>query len=348
MKIIVSIEYLLPCDLKQTYVVRAESNTNSKYGYKPTERPLEYLLKAGVINLDKVSGPTSHEVAAWVRKILGIPKTGHGGTLDPHVTGVLPIALGKATKVMRALLNAGKEYICAMYLHNDVDVERIKKALNLFSCELYQRPPLKSAVARKLRKRTVYYIDFIEKRERFVLFRVGCESGTYIRKLCYDIGEVLLSGAHMAELRRTRSGNFVEEEFMFTLQDLKDAVKIFREERDERYLRKMIIPMEKAVSHWKKIYIRDSAVDAIAHGAKLAVAGVLYLEKTIEKDEDVAVMTQKGELVAFGKSLLSTQQILKRHHGICAVTEKVFIPRGLYPHWNEEPEELTSEDIEEK
>ncbi len=334
----VSFEYLLPYETAgYTYVVKAEETTDPKYGFEPLKRPLPYYINSGIVNLDKPSGPTSHEVSSWVKKVLGLDKTGHGGTLDPHVTGILPVALGPATKIVKSLLTAGKEYICIMYLHENVEIQKIKNVLNLFSTQLYQRPPLKSSVARRMRKRTIYYTKFLEMKDQFVLFRVGCEAGTYIRKLCHDIGEALLCGAHMAELRRTRTGEFREDNSLCTLQDLNDAMKIYREEKDESYLRKLITPMEKAVHHWKKIYIRDTAVDAIAHGASLAIAGVLYLEKSIERGETIALMSQKGELVAFADAVLSSNKILKNHHGFAAKTTRVFMERGLYPHWKKEP-----------
>jgi H/ACA ribonucleoprotein complex subunit 4 len=295
----------------------------------------------GIVNIDKVSGPTSHEVSSWVKKILNVDKTGHGGTLDPHVTGVLPVAIGVATKVVGALLTAGKEYITVMYLHEANPLEKIKTALNLFTGELYQRPPIKSSVARRLRKRTIYYSEILQVEDQHVLFRVGCEAGTYIRKLCFDLGEALLCGAHMAELRRTRTGLF-RENSLSTLQDLHDAITIYREEQNEKYLRKIIMPMENAVAHWKKIYIRDSAVDAIAHGANLAIAGVLHLEKTIQEKEQIALMTQKGELVALATALMNTQKIMKSSHGFCAKTDKVLMTRGVYPHWKKEQKEVTS------
>ncbi len=197
------------------------------------------------------------------------------------MTGILPIALGNATKVIGALLTAGKEYITVMYLHDTFDLQKIQNVLKLFTCEIFQRPPIKSSVARRLRTRHIYYTQYMEMQDQYVLFRVGCEAGTYIRKLCFDIGEALLSGAQMAELRRTRTGSFCEDESLCTIQDLHDAYTLWVEDKDEWYLRSLISPMEKAVSHWKKIYIRDSAVDAIAHGASLAVAGVLNLEKDI-------------------------------------------------------------------
>ena len=105
---------------------------------------------------------------------------------------------------------SGKEYICVMKLHGDSNEGQIKQVLSEFEDEIYQRPPLRSSVKRQLRTRRIYYIDYIETDGRNVLFKVACEAGTYIRKLCFDIGEILGVGAHMQELRRTRSGSFTE------------------------------------------------------------------------------------------------------------------------------------------
>ena len=158
-----SFEYVLPYETTQfKYIIKAEEPINPDYGYNPYERPLAYHINAGIVNLDKPAGPTSHEVSSWVKKVINLEKCGHGGTLDPQVTGILPVALGRATKVIGALLTAGKEYICVMYLHEPVEQERVKRVLNLFTTEIYQRPPVKSSVARKLRKRTINYTQFIE------------------------------------------------------------------------------------------------------------------------------------------------------------------------------------------
>ena len=191
-------------------ITKAKATTDPGFGKRPMERSIEEHLSYGVINLDKPRGPTSHEVAAWVKGILKIKKAGHGGTLDPRVNGVLPITLEESTKIVKVLLNAGKEYVCAMRLHSDSSRHKIGEALSKFVGEIYQRPPVKSAVKRQLRTRRIYYINLLEVDNRDVLFKVGCEAGTYIRKLCHDIGEVLGLGAHMLELRRTKSGIFDE------------------------------------------------------------------------------------------------------------------------------------------
>ena len=321
-----------PWEIKRELVIRAEDKTDSAYGHKPSERPAEDYVRFGVINLDKTAGPTSHEVAAWVKKILHLTRVGHGGTLDPKVTGVLPVTLEDATKIVQALLYSGKEYVCVMKLHGDAPEERIKKVLGEFEDIIYQRPPLRSSVKRQLRTRRIYYIDFLEKDGRNVLFKVGCEGGTYIRKLCYDIGEILGSGAHMQELRRTRAGPFVEtSKNKATLHEVAYWFGEWEEKKDEKILRKFIQPMEAALALLPKIVIRDSAVDALCHGANLTAPGVLSAETGIEKGSITAILTLKGEAVALAKALVSTETMVNLNHGAVAASQRVLMVRGTYP-----------------
>jgi H/ACA ribonucleoprotein complex subunit 4 len=218
-----------------------------------------------------------------------------------------------------------------MKLHSQVQEARVKGVLDEFQGPIYQRPPVRSSVKRRLRTRTIYYIDFLEMDERNVLFSVGCEAGTYIRKLCYDVGEVLGCGAHMQELRRTRVGPFVEDESLVTLHDISYLFNQWQENKDESMLRKFVYPMEKALELMPKIYVRDSAVDALCHGAHLAAPGVLSLESGIKIGDAVAVFTQKGEAVTLSKAAVSSQSMLKMNHGFVVRTNRVLMRRGLYP-----------------
>jgi len=247
------------------------------------------------------------------------------------VTGVLPITLEDSTKMVQALLYSGKEYVCVMKLHGDAEEEHVRKTLEEFEDVIYQRPPLRSSVKRQLRTRRIYYIDFIEMDGRNVLFKVGCEGGTYIRKLCYDIGEILGCGAHMQELRRTRAGPFVEDNNKVTLHDVAYWFAEWEEKKEEKILRKFIQPMETALALIPKIVVRDSAVDALCHGANLTAPGVLSVESGIVKDSITAVFTLKGEAVALAKTLLSTEEILNLKHGTVASLERVLMTRGTYP-----------------
>jgi H/ACA ribonucleoprotein complex subunit 4 len=175
-------------------------------------------------------------------------------------------------------------------------------------------------------------LDFLEMDGRNVLFKVGCEGGTYIRKLCYDMGEVLGCGAHMQELRRTRAGPFVENGGnIVTLHDVAYSFMEWQQDKDEKILRTFIQPMEKALALVPKIYIRDSAVDAICHGANLTAPGVLSCETAINKGSMVAVLTLKGEAAALAKAVASTEDVMKMEHGIVAETKRVLMPRGTYP-----------------
>jgi len=319
-----------PWEVDRTIMVRAEEAVDPSLGCPPGERPLQQHIKYGLIVMDKPSGPTSHEVVAWVKKLLELDRAGHGGTLDPKVTGVLPIGLQESTKIVQALLEAGKEYVCVMRTHAQEEEGRVVKTLKLFEGEIYQRPPIRASVKRRLRTRTIYGIDFHEGDGRNWLFTVACESGTYIRKLCYDVGEVLGYGAHMHELRRTRSGPFTEGDLV-TMYDLVDALDLSKREGDDGPLRRVVRPVEDGLALLPVVWIRDSAVDAVCTGAALAMPGILRLNSGIEKGSMVAVMTQKGEAVALMKAETSAEEILKSEHGIAATPLRVLMPRGTYP-----------------
>lgn len=322
---------LLPSEIKRETLVKSEDTTDEKFGKRPGERSIQEYIQKGVINLDKPAGPTSHEVTSWVKKILELEKAGHSGTLDPNVTGLLPIMLGDATKAVDALLTAGKEYVCLMKLHTEVPEKMIKSVLTEFTGEIYQKPSIKSAVKRETRTRTIYYLELLEIEDKNILFKVGCEAGTYIRKLCHDMGLAIGTGAHMQELRRTKSGPFREDETMITLHDLKDAYIEWKENHNEEPIRKAILPMEAGLSHLPKLVIRDSAVDAVCHGAELAAPGVISVESGIERDNPVAVFTQKGEAVSFGQAKMKSPEILKAATGIVATTDRVLLEPGTYP-----------------
>ena len=297
----------------------------------PLQRPLDKHLNLGAINLDKPSGPTSHEVVAWVKRILNIEKAGHSGTLDPKVTGILPTLLGNATRVMDTLLLAGKEYVCLMRVHQQVPRKKILEVCSEFVGVIYQTPPLKSNVVKQRRARTIYYIDVLEIDGQSVLFKVGCEAGTYIRKLCYDIGLILGTGANMEELRRTRAGPFKEDETLVTLHQVKDAYELWRETGDEKELRRVIMPVEFAIKHLPKLVIADNAVDAVCHGAPLAAPGLVSVETDINKGDNVAMFTLKGEAVALGKADMTTQEMMTSEKGLVARAKRVIMEPGTYP-----------------
>ncbi len=322
---------LLPFEkVKREILIKKQAKTDSKLGCKPEERTTEEIINYGVVNINKCQGPTSHQVSDYVQKILNINKSGHSGTLDPHVHGVLPVALGRATRIVQTLLKSGKEYIGIMHLHKDVGETKLRETIkNNFTGKIKQSPPLKSSVKRVKREREIYYFDIIEKEEKDVLFIVGCEAGTYIRKLIHDLGQKLKTGAHMLELRRTKAGPF-NEETLFTLQDLTDAYYFYKNEKNDKFLRKIIQTIENAIKHLPKIWVFDTTVDNLCHGADLNIPGISKLNDEINKNNIVAIMTLKDELIALGTATLDSDNILKKEKGSAVKTEKVFMEPGVY------------------
>jgi len=218
-----------------------------------------------------------------------------------------------------------------MRLHKYVDITTITRIFKEFENTIFQKPPLRSSVKRQLRKRTIYYIKDVEIKEKNVIFRLGCQAGTYVRKFCHDIGEAIGVGAHMAELRRTRAGSLTESRFLTTLHELLYASKNWNSKKEESMLRQMVRPIEEALEFLPKIYIRDSTIEAICHGANLAVPGVLRLETDIQPNATVGIYTLKGEIVALAKSLSSTEKIYEQEKGLVADTLRVIMSKGTYP-----------------
>jgi predicted rRNA pseudouridine synthase len=283
--------------------------------------------RAGIIVLDKPQGPSSHEVAAWVGKMLGC-QVGHAGTLDPQVSGVLLIMLGNAVRLAPLLLQHDKEYVCLMRLHHDVDRERIRKLAEEFTGRLYQRPPRKSAVKRALRIREIRKMEILDIEGRLVLFRVQCDAGTYIRSLCHHMGLAVGAGAHMQELRRTRSGAFGEEG-MYTLHDVQDAAVAARA-GDPSALNAMVLSVDAAVPDLPTVVIRDAAIDAICRGAQLAGVGVVS-KKEFRQGDAVAVLSQKNEFVCLGKALVPSASFKPGDTGLVVAPTAVFLQPGTYP-----------------
>jgi H/ACA ribonucleoprotein complex subunit 4 len=242
----------------------------------------------------------------------------------------LPVALEEATKVVQGFLYSGKEYVCLMQVHGDVPERTLRDVLKEFVGEIYQKPPLRASVKREPRKRSIYKIDIYEVDGRRVLFTCSCQAGTYMRKLCSDVGEVLGCGAHMQELRRTRAGPFTEDDSLVTLHELSAAQSDFEAGKDNG-LRKIIQPMEIALTALPKVLVRDSAVDSVCHGADLALPGVVKLDSAIERDKLVAIFTLKGEAVGLGRALLTSREMLDQERGVAVKIERVIMERGTYP-----------------
>ncbi|MFB6267189.1 MAG: RNA-guided pseudouridylation complex pseudouridine synthase subunit Cbf5 [Halodesulfurarchaeum sp.] len=265
----------------------------------PSDRTPEDLLEFGVVNLDKPPGPSAHEVSAWIRDLTGRERAAHAGTLDPKVTGVLPTLLGTATRLVPALLQGEKEYVAVLELHDEPTAD-LEATLAEFEGRIYQKPPRKSAVARRLRVRTVHELTAMEADDRRVLLRIRCESGTYVRKLCHDLGLALGTGAHMGDLRRTATGPF-DDSALATLHDLADALARWEEDGEDDWLRSVVEPGERAISHLPDLTIAMSAAEAVADGAPVYAPGVVDASVGPDHDGLVACFTPNGAAVCLGR-----------------------------------------------
>lgn len=312
---------------KNNFIFKSADIPIMEYGRYPGSRSTDELLRNGIVILDKWAGPTSHDAVATVKKLFAIGKAGHSGTLDPSVTGVLPVALGNACKIIPALQGLEKEYIGVMHLHKDADDTLLEKAVSKFTGEIRQTPPVRSAVARRERTRHVYSFTILDRNGRDVAFRASVQAGTYIRTLCHQIGREI-GGAHMAELRRTRVGRFCESSAV-KMHELADAYHGWKESGEEK-LREFVLPVEAGVEHLGKIIIRDSAVHSVASGTPVYGGGVSGAEKNIKPGSMIAVLSLKGELVALARAAMTSEEMIKRK-GLAAKTDRVIIGKDIYP-----------------
>jgi H/ACA ribonucleoprotein complex subunit 4 len=316
-------------NIEREIIIRKEASSDPDLGEDVNCRPIPELIKCGIANVDKPKGPTSHDVVDRVRGILQIRKAGHSGTLDPLATGVLPVALGRATRILQTLLPAGKEYVCKMHIHKPVEEKKLREVFADFTGVIEQMPPVKSRVKRQTRARNIYYMEILDVQEKDVLFRVGCQAGTYIRKLVHDMGVKIGVGAHMTELRRTKAGCF-DESSLCSLEELADAYHRWREQADQEAMREVVQPIENAVRHLPKIWIDDLAVDPVCHGCDLFLPGVSKLHSDIQAGDLAVVMTLKDELVAIGQAKLASAEMAEQEKGVAVTVHKVFMTEGTY------------------
>jgi H/ACA ribonucleoprotein complex subunit 4 len=276
------------------------------------EKTIEELLEFGIINLDKSSGPTSFNISDFVRKILKLRKTSHFGTLDPKVTGVLPIALNRGCKLTGFFLGEDKEYIGIMRFHEEVSLKKVEEIIKKkFLGEITQLPPLKSRVKRQERQREIKEFVILEQDKTDFLFRVVCQGGTYIRKLIDDLGKEIGIGAHMLELRRTRAGIFKEEDKEYPcvrLYDLEKAVEEYKKGNEE-LLRKIIIPGEAISFLHQSVQIKSLEKKRLLTGKPLYKKDLLK-EIQLDKEEIICVF-DKNEFIGVYK-VINGEDILAK------------------------------------
>jgi len=301
--------------MKKWLIKEEEASFAAKY---PGARSFEEHIKKGIIILDKPRGPTSHIVDSYIKQIMGIEKVSHGGTLDPPVSGVMVIPLLEATKLMPILLSSKKEYVGVVYLHKPVPEDKILKACKDLEGKITQLPPKRSAVARKEREREIYYLEVLEVVGQYVLIKVGCEAGTYIRRLAEQIGWELDVGSHLVELRRTKSGGFNEDDII-TLQDLSDAIV----SSDENIIREVVHPLELVANEMNCVIVGEGAIDNICNGSPLYVGGVVKVTADIKVGDIVGMFSVAGEMIGFGIAKMTSKEMIKEKKGIAVKTDRI-------------------------
>ncbi|MBU2562745.1 MAG: RNA-guided pseudouridylation complex pseudouridine synthase subunit Cbf5 [Nanoarchaeota archaeon] len=272
------------------------------------KKSIQELLEFGIINIDKSSGPSSFNISDSVRKKLGLRKTSHFGTLDPKVTGVLPIALNRACKLTGFFIGEDKEYVGIMRIHEDVNLDKIKKAIKKeFLGKIKQTPPVKSRVKRQERQREIKKFEILEKEGKDILFQVECQGGTYIRKLIDDLGKTLGIGAHMLELRRVRAGIFLEDSKDYPSVNLYDFEKTVDEYKygNEKLLRAMIIPGERIQELHQVVQIKEDNLKKILTGKPI------YKKDLIKKSN-----LKQGEIISIfcREKLIGIYQVIDNDH----------------------------------
>jgi len=305
---------------------------SAPYGTPPSERSIEHLLESSVVIINKQAGPSSHQVAAWLRDSFELNSTGHGGTLDPNVTGVLPVSIGQASKVIKVMQESPKEYVCLMKHYQSQRKANVLDMFTKFTGPIYQIPPFQAAVKRELRIRRIYEIEMLEHSSKKTLFRVLCEGGTYIRNLCEDIGSALGSGGIMEQLIRTKSGPF-DIENSITMIEAHDMYKAWKDSGDQTKLSSILKPLEDMLVDIPSIEVKDSAVDALCHGADLGVPGVAMVSKNMKRGQLISIKTTRGEAIALARATVNADEIAEkpRSKGKVAKLERVIMQRGTYP-----------------
>jgi len=295
--------------------------------------PVEERIASGAFVLvDKPRGPSSHQVTAWARDLLGVATAGHAGTLDPNVSGVLWVGLGPALRLVPLVLEFPKTYVGVVVLHGDVPATRLAAVVGEFAGPVYQTPPVRSAVKRERRVRTIHRLDLLEREGTRLLLEAVADSGTYVRTLAVDLGDALGVGAHLEELRRTATGPFGEKDAV-TLSELADA-KAAATGGAPAALLALLHPIEEVWREFPTLVLKDAAASAVAHGASLAAGGVASVSRAFARGDRVVLLSRTRELVATGVAVRSADEPRGERGGWIVGSTKVFAdPRRFPPLW---------------
>lgn len=313
-----------------TIVLDDSAVTDDAIGTYPDQKTIEQRLESGFFLLDKGAGPTSHQVAAWVRDMLGLPRLGHGGTLDPFATGVLPLMSGKAMRLTKQILEQNKTYIAVFQFKNEISEEELEAVMHKLTGRIYNVPPEISAVRVQVRTRKIHDFSLLDQHEKRIVARIRCEAGTYIRTMARDMGLLLNQPIELKELRREDSGRFSLDDCV-QLHEIADAVWLWRECNEEEALLRMLHPTEKLLAGLPRIIVKDSAVAALAHGAPLLRPGLVSIPDDLTPGQNVLVTSIKGEAVCFVKVNCDSETITTMEKGEIARPSAVLMNDDVYP-----------------
>ena len=313
-----------------TIVLDESAVTDDAIGTYPDQKTIEQRLESGFFLLDKGAGPTSHQVAAWVRDMLGLPRLGHGGTLDPFATGVLPLMSGKAMRLTKQILEQNKTYIAVFQFKNAISGEDLEEVMHKLTGRIYNVPPEISAVRVQVRTRKIHDFSLLDQHEKRIVARIRCEAGTYIRTMARDMGLLLNQPVELKELRREDSGSFSLDDCV-QLHEIADAVWLWKECNEGEALLRMLHPTEKLLAGLPRIIVKDSAVAALAHGAPLLRPGLVSIPDDLTPGQNVLVTSIKGEAVCFVKVNCDSETITTMEKGEIARPSAVLMNDDVYP-----------------
>ncbi|KAM3178391.1 hypothetical protein ACTXT7_002676 [Hymenolepis weldensis] len=309
-----------------------------KDGFPPEQRPIVQYINSGVIYLDKPSNSSAGEINTWIKNILRVEKTHHKGFLESNASGCLLVGIGNATRLLKSMSKSDNEYVAIFHFYGKINIRDLTNSCESLVGQIFQRPPTISLGNRDLRIRTIHTLDVLEfdEKKNLALLKICCEEYTRIHLLCYHIGLMLGIGGKMEEVRRVKYGNFNEYEKLVTMYDIIDAYWMYTTLKDERYLRKVILPLETLLVSHRRIIVKDSAVAALCFGAKLIKSGIMYVDNDIEKGDDIVYVTSKGEAIALAIAKYSTVGIVEGSKFFIAKTTRVIMEKEHYRRqWTE-------------
>ena len=311
-------------------ILEKDAKTSPSHGCKPGERNVEQLLESCFILLDKSPGPSSHQVSAWARDMMGLEKLGHGGTLDPFASGLLPLLSGKAMRLTGKILTHDKSYLALLRFGREVEREELEENMAMLTGKVYNVPPEISAVRDQVRTRKISKFEILDFDGSSVLTHIECEAGTYVRTMARDIGLLLDTPVELKELRRPTSGEFKLSQAI-TMQQLADAYWLYKEKGDETAIMRVLHPIEDMLSDLPKIVVKDGAAAALSHGAPLLRPGVVSIDDDLKVGTEVLIVTIKGEAVAIAKMSQTSKVIPEMTQGEVAKPNCVLMKEDTYP-----------------